>query len=273
MSIFKETLFVSFQEISAGVKIDEDTRKQMLSATSMEIDEKFGQKKGVDIYARVFLQSQHINGLSIPVVDRRVYPYEERNNTIQEPEYYKRIDHAVWHGGLPARVKYELLNMDLGDFNPKTRPPVSATWHDIVESSSNIYMRTATLMTKDVFPAVATPHIVRRVFHEVMQLDDDYISHSKISKSNPYGDEDKQIEQVLQAQFRKWRDPANNKLTQVSLTAAQAAAIATTPPVTRVWILRDRHQWLNIKSIAKIKKELMKWNGLNISKALQQVSQ
>lgn len=117
-------LFALFEEIfSRDQKYNyTGTLKHMVSGKTQRIEKKFVSSWEEANHMNAVFLSNELQPYPIDSSDRRnfvVYP----RTTLPEPQQ-KAVQHEIENGGIEAFYAY-LLAVDLGDFNPHTKPPMS----------------------------------------------------------------------------------------------------------------------------------------------------
>ena len=127
------TVFVVADEVRAS-KSDKsrDRLKLWQTSTSLRTHDKGQPKRIVENLMNLVFLSNHADGMFLGDHDRRYYVHEVTNGPL--PESLKREFLAWRENGGQAHLLHYLLNLDLGQFDPKGRAPVTTSKAAMIEA-------------------------------------------------------------------------------------------------------------------------------------------
>lgn len=102
-----------------------DQLKEMISREVVRVNPKFINEYELPDCINYYLTSNHPHALMLEDDDRRYFVH--RTPSLKQPDsFYARI--KVWKNGSgPSHLFHYLLNLDLGDFNPDSAPPITVS--------------------------------------------------------------------------------------------------------------------------------------------------
>lgn len=124
-NVLIKTLLATIHETKVKDKswtIDDQVRDK-LTEPHLQLNAKYGSFDVQRVYSRFLMYSNHSDAVRIPPEDRRVWVLLVEAEPRDEA-YYKRI-YGWLEGEGPAHVFWYLKNVDLSDFNPGMRAPMT----------------------------------------------------------------------------------------------------------------------------------------------------
>ena len=116
--------FIMGDEIGAKVRKAADLIKGYITQSSVSINMKFISQYSVRDCMNYYFTSNHPNATYLEEDDRRHFVAEVHGKPLED-SFYKTV-RAFKFGDGPARVMDYLMSLDLADFNPSARPPLTS---------------------------------------------------------------------------------------------------------------------------------------------------
>lgn len=132
--------FIYGDEITGNdARIDSDWLKGLITQETIRINTKFVPEYVLPDTANWMFSSNHPDALFIEDGDRRYFIHEIVGNPASR-EFYEKLDRQLKGDG-PAKLFNYLLNLDLGDFNPRAHAPTSeAKSAMVIDAKSDVGM-------------------------------------------------------------------------------------------------------------------------------------
>lgn len=109
-----------------------DFLKTLITSPTLQIEEKFKPKYSIPHVANYLFLSNHPDAFYLDDKDRRFWIWEIKQEKPLPPEFYDRL--RKWKNGSgPAALFHYLLNLDLSDFDPRGRAPITEAKREMAE--------------------------------------------------------------------------------------------------------------------------------------------
>lgn len=118
-------MFIMADEIAGGddKRLSNDKLKSMITETLGKIEKKNVDEYDTPDFIQYFFNSNHPDPIHLDENDRRFFVHTTQFKALPDP-FYIAFDEWKETTG-PAALLYHLLNLDLGDFNPQSRAPMT----------------------------------------------------------------------------------------------------------------------------------------------------
>jgi hypothetical protein len=142
----KNKQFILGDEISVDgdKRAEGDNLKDMITGRNITIDTKFNAVYTVRDCINYYFTSNHSNAILLEDDDRRFF-VQETPRYKREQSFYDNCSAWLEHGGGSERLFYYLTEeLDMGDFNPRADPPVTASkMRMIMDGKSDLALKVA----------------------------------------------------------------------------------------------------------------------------------
>ena len=110
--------------------------KSMISDDTLVVEPKGGERYVIDDFANYYFTTNHIDAFSLEETDRRFFIHEVGADAPFSDKFYDQYHKWRAEGGAAYLFRH-LLDVNLGDFNPKANPPLTDSKKKMIAFTKN----------------------------------------------------------------------------------------------------------------------------------------
>jgi phage/plasmid-associated DNA primase len=133
--------------------------KSMITDDTLVVEPKGGERYVIDDFANYYFTSNHIDTFNLEDTDRRFFVHEVAASAPFNDRFYEQYHRWKEQGGAAFLFRH-LLDVNLGDFHPKVKPPFTESKKKMIAFTKNDVAAWAAMVREfpeDYFPEDCLP--------------------------------------------------------------------------------------------------------------------